>query len=127
MCVVSMIGDHYNDKWKERYPPFNPHIWPSDVNFPNQPSTITTITTVAETSYASKDALEALRLELQTFSAKFEELKAEVEECKALLIRAKEYDERNNEPHCEMEEKVALIKKMAELVGVDMSEVFPDK
>ena len=43
---------------------------------------------------------------------------------KALLIRAKEYDERNNEPHCEMEEKVELLKKIAAAVGVDLSEVF---
>ena len=55
----------------------------------------------------------------------FEALKRDVEDMKKLLLRAKEYDEKNNEPHCEMEEKVALLKQIAKLVGVDLSDVFP--
>ncbi|VDM10415.1 unnamed protein product [Wuchereria bancrofti] len=54
----------------------------------------------------------------------FEQLKKEVEDMKKLLIRAKEYDEKTGQPDCEMEEKVALLKKVAELVGVDLSEIF---
>ena len=46
---------------------------------------------------------------------------------KKLLIRAAEYDKRNNEPNCEMEDKVALLKKVAEMVGVDLKEVFGEK
>ena len=46
---------------------------------------------------------------------------------KALLIRAKKYDEDNNEPHCEMEDKVELLKKVAKYVGVDLKEVFGDE
>ncbi|RWO20641.1 hypothetical protein [Mesorhizobium sp.] len=33
-------------------------------------------------------------------------------------------DERNNEPHCEIEDKVALLKRVAEAVGVDLAEAF---
>ena len=51
-------------------------------------------------------------------------LRKEVQEMKELLIKAKLYDEATNQPHCEQEEKVALLKKIAELVGVDLSEVF---
>ena len=36
--------------------------------------------------------------------AEFEDLKRQVQEMKALLIRAKEYDARNGEPDCEMDD-----------------------
>lgn len=54
----------------------------------------------------------------------FDQLKKEVLEMKELLIKAKAYDEKNNEPHCEQEDKIAVIKKVAEYVGVDLTEVF---
>jgi hypothetical protein len=57
----------------------------------------------------------------------FEALKAEIEDMKKLLIRAKDYDERNGEPDCEMDEKVAIVKRVAELVGVNLDEVFAPK
>lgn len=88
MCVVSMVGDHFNDKWKDRqFPGFNQFN-------------------------------EVTRTE-------FEALKAEVLEMKALLLRAVEYDKRNNEPHCEIKEKIATLKRMADLVGVSLEDVFP--
>lgn len=89
MCSVSMIGDHYNDKWKDAWIP------------PPAGFQISGIT-----------------------RKEFDDLKRDVEEMKALLIRAKKYDEDNGEPDCEMDDKVALLKKVAELVGVDLSEVF---
>lgn len=107
MCVVSMIGDHYRDKWdkwKDIYPnpyPINP--WPERPG-PGSLGYTPPIVTKEE----------------------FDALKKEVEEMKALLIRAKEYDEKNGEPDCEMSEKVELLKKIAEMVGVDLSEVFKD-
>jgi hypothetical protein len=55
----------------------------------------------------------------------FDALKKDVEEMKKLLERALDYDKRNNEPNCEMEEKVALLKKVAELVGVSLEDIFP--
>ncbi len=54
----------------------------------------------------------------------FEALKKEVEDLKQLLIKAKLYDEANDEPSCEMEDKVELLKRIAEAVGVDLEEVF---
>jgi len=57
----------------------------------------------------------------------FDALKREVETMKALLIKAKIYDEKNNEPDCEMESKVALLKKIAEAVGVNLDEIFKKK
>lgn len=57
----------------------------------------------------------------------FDALKKEVEEMKILLQRAKEYDEKNNEPNCEIDEKVAVLKKVAELVGVNLDDIFKNK
>jgi hypothetical protein len=59
--------------------------------------------------------------------AEFEALKKEVRELKKLLKAAKEYDDATGQPDCEMEEKVKLIKAIAELVGVDLGEVFGPK
>jgi len=98
MCVVSMIGDHFHDKWKD-----NQLVNPN----PFQPITTTGTYT----------------FDLVTRS-EFEALKKEVLEMKELLKRAVEYDKNNNQPHCEMDEKVALLKKVAELVGISLDDVF---
>lgn len=42
----------------------------------------------------------------------------EVEEFRKLLDRAREYDRKNNQPDCELDEKKARIKKLAEDLGV---------
>ena len=83
-----MIGDHFNDKWKQ--PPYQ--------------QIFTNIPDVSR--------------------AEFEALKKEVEEMKALLKRAKEYDEKNNEPNCEIEEKMAMLRKFADAVGIDLDDVI---
>lgn len=97
MCVVSMVGDFYGDKfkkeeWKGIFP-INPGYFP--------PSGVT--------------------------REEFEKLKKEVEEMKDLLKRAKEYDQRTSQPDCEMEDKVAILKKVAQLVGVDLTEIFKEQ
>ena len=50
----------------------------------------------------------------------FDKLKAEVEHMKKLLIKAKLYDEANNEPNCEMEEKVAFFVELLELLFCEL-------
>lgn len=107
MCVVSMVGDHYNDKYKL------PDYWRD--HFPSIPSPTT-------------QPQQQIPLDFDKVSRQeFEALKKEVEEMKKLLERAAEYDRRNNEPHCEMEDKVALLKRVAEMVGVDLKDVFEEK
>lgn len=54
----------------------------------------------------------------------FEKLRREVEELKRLLIAAKRYDEATGQKDCEMDEKVEMIRKVAEAVGVNVDEVF---
>lgn len=98
MCVVSMIGDHAKEVWPKRYPwfgqPYLPQGIAPDVS-PRAPS-----------------------------QAEFDQLKREVENLKELLIRAKKYDEQNDEPACEMEDKVKFLRMVAESVGVNLDEVF---
>lgn len=95
MCTVSMIGDHYRDMWE-------PEPW-----FPWQ------------TPHGSQQGTPP-----EISRAEFEELKRQVAEMKELLKRAKEYDARNNEPDCEIDEKMDLLRKVAKLVGVSLDDVI---
>lgn len=91
MCVVSMVGDHYTEKWQ-------PYVYPDISGI--------TFTEVGPTR------------------SEFDALKKEVEEMKALMVRAVAYDKANNQPKCETLEKIELLRKVAALVGVDLDEVF---
>ena len=106
MCVVSMVGDHYRDKW-----------WPQQPNFPTQPFTSPTIPI----------DWELLLKKPAPTREEFDVLKKEVEELKSLSKRAKEYDEKNNEPNCEIEDKMKFLREVAKLVGVDLDEVLNNK
>lgn len=101
MCTVSMIGDHFRDRWTP---------------WPNVYPTIPPPTTDPPSLIINQQGVS---------KADFDALKKDVEEMKALLLRAKQYDEENGEPDCEMDEKVALLKRVAEMVGVDLGDVFP--
>lgn len=110
MCTVSMVSDHFMAIWPQKYPDTFPI---SPTSNPSIPNTQPAVKWPQQVDQISREEFDALR--------------KDVEEMKLLLQRAKEYDERNNEPHCEMEEKVALIKKVAEMVGVDLGDVFQEK
>ena len=45
----------------------------------------------------------------------------EIDEFRRLLERAREYDRRNNEPDCELEEKKRKLLDLAKELGVDIS------
>ncbi len=60
----------------------------------------------------------------QVSRAEFDALKREVEALRDLLKAAKIYDEKTGQPDCHMDDKVALIKKIAKVVGVDLGDVF---
>lgn len=47
--------------------------------------------------------------------------KQEIEEFRRLLDRAREYDKRNNEPDCEMDDKKRKLLDLAKELGVDIS------
>jgi hypothetical protein len=48
----------------------------------------------------------------------FFETQRQVTEMKELLNRAAEYDKKHNQPDCEMEEKLKLLRQVANYVGV---------
>lgn len=52
--------------------------------------------------------------------AEFDDLKKTVDELKELLKRAKKYDEDTDQKDCETEDKMAILRKVAKLVGVDL-------
>lgn len=98
MCVVSMVGDHYTDKWRPLGPwfpvaPLDP--WPAHAD----PPLITPPWPTRE---------------------EFDALKRDVAEMLALMKRAKEYDAANGEPDCEMDEKLKVLRAVAKLVGIDL-------
>ncbi len=96
MCAVSMVGDVYTTDFDKR----RIQTWAIGGN----PS-------------ITINGLPPTRQE-------FNVLKKEVELMKKMLEAAVKYDEENNEPHCEMEDKVVLLKKIAEAMGVDLGNVF---
>src|SRR5271169_5301767 len=103
MCVVSFLGDNFknridkDDLWKK-------HLQPQQG--PYEPSNPGTNGFFINLDHASKEEVAILR--------------REVEQLKELLKGAIEYDKKNNEPHCEIDEKVALIKEIAKALGVDL-------
>lgn len=95
MCVVSNIGD----SWGRTVPEKHPWINPSPSYPPLSPPAGVT-------------------------RAEFNALRDEMEELKLLLKAAKRFDEKTGQKDCQMDEKVELIKRLADLVGVDMEDVF---
>lgn len=120
MCFVSYVGDHYTDGWKDKYPwPIvtTPGTIPNTTNpFPQQPY-------IPDPKKTDELILSKL-FQREITRQEFDDLKKEVEEMKKILTLAAEYDKKNNEPHCEMEQKVDLLKKMAGLFGISLDDVF---
>ena len=56
--------------------------------------------------------------------AEFEQLKRDMQELKELLKAAKRYDDATGQRDCEMEEKIALVRKFAEVAGVNLDDLF---
>lgn len=95
--MVSNIGDGWKDQFPEKWPQFIPQV-PSEHN--------------------------KIIIQPGVSQSEFDALRKEVEELKKLLIAAKDFDKATGQPHCEMDEKVKLIKEIAKLVGVDLGGVF---
>lgn len=101
MCAVSAVGDHYTTIFPEKYPtqPWTyPPVRPADV-----------------------PANEYARLLLE-----LSQLKKDVEQMKKDLEAAKKQDIEEGNSDCEMEDKVELLKKIADFMDVDLSSVFSE-
>ena len=100
--MVSNIGDNWKETFPQKWPNFNP---PPD----DPPNPIVWPVALPQVTRQEFDAL-----------------KAEIEALKILLQAAKKFDDSTGQPHCEMDEKVELIKRIAKLVGVELGDVFGD-
>ena len=99
MCAVSAAGDEWTRTWPNIWPPQTPKPWEQPTRVPLQ-------------DYISRK--------------EFQELKDLVLKMKEELEKARAQDIAQGNPDCEMEEKVTILKKVAEALGVDLNEVFPN-
>lgn len=113
MCTVSMITDHFREKWQPQVPgpyqvPYPPNAipWPSIPLTPQQPIDLEQLNKLLQPKAALPTAEEIAAF------------RADMAEFKSLLERAREYDARNNEPNCELESKKAALKAIADHFGV---------
>lgn len=104
MCMVSNIGDQWGRDFPNKYPGF-------PAPFPSIPSPGIIMPSFPQHSP------EVSREE-------FERLRKEMEELRELLKAAKKFDASTGQPHCEVDAKVKLIKEIANLVGVELGDVF---
>lgn len=97
MCSVSAVMDIYADRWRDwQTQPFIPN--PIDPTFP-----IKTGPTQAE----------------------FDALRREVAEMREIVKKAMEFDKRTGQPDCETAEKVEKVRKIAEMVGINLDDILP--
>ena len=127
MCTVSMVGDFYSDKWKEN-DWLKPYIQPNQppINLPPVNPWGNPLPT-APIDAGGPYVYPPINFPTSVSKEDFDALKREVMDMKELLKRALEYDKKNDEPYCEMEDKVVTLKKVAELFKVDLSEIFKEK
>jgi len=100
MCTVSMAGDFYIDKWKD-------NRWFPKPSQPTVPGGLYPVVTISR--------------------EEFDTLKKEVSDMKELLKRAVKYDQDNNQANCHIDEKIELLKKIAEMVGISLEDVLTSK
>jgi len=111
VCIVSAVGDNFRDTFPEKYPWYpttSPNTYPPSIIPTSVPTTVIPVTPDLS-KFATKEDIEDLRKTM--------------EELKLLLKAAIRYDEMTQQRECETAEKIALIKQVAEAVGVDLSDL----
>lgn len=147
MCTVSNLGDQFGREFPDRwpnvpvypqpvpwaepypYPTTNPYVkpTPSQIPHPFQPTqdALRECSVCGNTrAHRIHAAFESVERAPEVSKEDLDALRKEIEELKILLLAAKRYDEATGQPDCEMDEKVDLIRRVAEYVGVDVNEVF---
>lgn len=127
MCVVSYVGDYWGTGFPGRHPWIQP--WPNQMILVQPPDTVAVPWSPPAIPTPGPEPIwvpKPVEGHVPT-REDLDELKRELEEVKKLLKAAKRYDKAMGEPDCELEEKIGKILKLAKYVGVDMSDVFPDK
>lgn len=112
MCVVSAVGDHYGHEWKKFGDPANPTLdWLKRLRDPMSP----------DPNYWQP---HLGNIEPPITKEEHSALVQQVKDMKALLKIAVDYDRRNNEPGCEIEEKIELLRSVASAFGIDIDEIL---
>ena len=102
MCVVSAVIDNY-EQWRPNiFKKYDTEDWPTLL--PPQDNKIYPF------NYASKEEVEELRKEIQML--------------KDILIKAKLFDDETGQMDCEKVEKVAMLKKIAKALDIDLDDVL---
>jgi hypothetical protein len=92
MCVVSMVTDHFHDRWTQPRPLCPDPYVPGSITITGPPLFQPPI-------FPSPD---------------------EIAEFRKLLEKARQYDIVHNQPDCGIEDKKIKIKKLAEELGVEI-------
>jgi len=116
MCVVSMVMDHYDERWRKQYPTFYPSY--PNITFP--PVT----TPIVPRVEGPLPQPTIIKEEPVITREEFNQLKKEIQDLKELLQRAQNYDKIHNEPDCHNDEKIATIKKFIEMVGLNAEDIL---
>ena len=108
MCVVSAVGDHYGDRWRDK-----PYVQPG-----TYPYSYPDIVTTDKTPWFTPEVEPIITRE------EFDILKIQVQEMHEMLRVAQKYDDDTDQHDCEMAEKVEILRRVAEFVGVSLEDVF---
>lgn len=111
MCVVSMVNDHYWDKWRPTWPTQPPYN-------PNEPFI------APEPKYPTPEEIQEMLKKLNP--APPPPTAEEIEEFRRLLERAREYDKRMNQQGCDTTDKKAALKALAEFWGINIDFIDGD-
>jgi hypothetical protein len=105
MCVVSMIHEHYSDRWGRR--PMGPYEVPPPFPF-------------TQTDQEKEEQLRQLSDALKNkFNYPEPISREEIEEFRELMRRAREYDKKFNQPDCPSEDKSKKLLATLNRLGLD--------
>ena len=104
MCVVSMIGDGYEDAFPDRWPTITVPVTPIQ-GYPAPPFTPNPANFGP---FATQEDVNKLR--------------EEIVELRKVLQQAATFNKKTGQPNCEQPIKLRLILALAAALGVDMSE-----
>lgn len=97
MCMVSAVMTDFTDRWPNQLPMLPPNPIPGWTALPQTP--------------VSRE--------------EFDQLRKEVSELKQVLEAALKFDLNTGQPDCENKEKLDKLRKIADIVGISLDDLFP--
>lgn len=103
MCIYSAIGDYYDKNFQDN--------WPD----------------IYRTVTQDSDAVTKADLEKLATKEDIARIEKTLVSIRELLKAAIKFDDETDQAHCENEDKVALLRKLGDVLGVDMRDIDPDR